>query len=96
VRDMMRASRAHRVGASVSKARTYLMLEQLVHPCAQVALVMRASNTSAPSADYHACWCAACACVARRSACECALPYRACARAHMASSSRGDGAGAHL
>ena len=47
----MRACRAHRVRASVSKVCAYLMLEQLVHPRAQVALVMRASNLSGPSTD---------------------------------------------
>ena len=47
----MRAGRAHRVRASVSKVCAYLMLEQLVHPRAQVALVMRASNLSGPSTD---------------------------------------------
>ena len=62
MRDMMRAGRAHRVGASVSRVCAYLVLVQLVHPCAQVGLVMRASNTSAPSSavQYHAHWCAAC------------------------------------
>ena len=47
----MRAGRAHRVRASVSKVCAYLMLEQLVHPRAQVALVMRASNLSGPFTD---------------------------------------------